>query len=580
MLPARPKVRLLAPERIVTGTQAELVVELTGKRPTHIDWVDLSVVGKRFFQGGARETLRLGARLCGARELAAGKTELRCRVPIPADAPPSYTGRWSRQFYEADVHVSIPYWPDAHGSFLLAVRSPARVTRDDQALLFATRAGGPPTSGPYAEVSLATRGVAVGDVLAGAVALSNVASSGYAHVTVALVETEIVGGVTYPSREWTIDLRRARFVEGERLDFALRVPEIGPSLETPGLIVQHRLDVRIASTFRVLSTVPIPIEILPVSTGDAPRRAIHALGEERALEVWRQVARERGVPLVDGALEVGGEPVTARVYRALTDGAQRLHVQLAHAPLDLGLTSERRRGLSRYLGGLRSGGWAPIDDALSIAARDGAQGEAWLRMLARALAASVGGKVRAEALDDRGVTVSFTEAGMEAASIRETLDRASSATRSLAGILASIPLPPPLAAVEAQWVALSQRLSAELSRGSGAIRLASEGHELEVRPLHPERGLRLTIGHDMLSVPAFSTHVPTALAPHGVEAVRAATTLLDGWPAPVELHGSDREVWLVVEGDVDEALVQRVERATAELRRLEGALRGQAGAFR
>ena len=132
LLRARPKIRLRAPKEILPGTPFELEARLETRREVEIEWCDLRVEAFEWITLGdasRRQVLMepLVARLCQTRRLPAGVTPLVCRAEIPAAGGvlgPSFVGTGNRTVYEAHVHASVAWWPDARASFVLNVVLP------------------------------------------------------------------------------------------------------------------------------------------------------------------------------------------------------------------------------------------------------------------------------------------------------------------------------------------------------------------------------------------------------------------------------------------------------------------------
>ncbi|MCZ7687531.1 MAG: hypothetical protein M5U28_55850 [Sandaracinaceae bacterium] len=113
------------------------------------------------------------------------------RIPLSAEAPPSYRGTHVRIEYEARVHAAIDWWPDAHAAFELKVVPPVVESPPTEPGVYSSDPEGPRGGEPHVELSLASTWTRAGEIVSGAFALSNVGSNRYTDVRVGLrgVET-------------------------------------------------------------------------------------------------------------------------------------------------------------------------------------------------------------------------------------------------------------------------------------------------------------------------------------------------------------------------------------------------------
>lgn len=582
-LPARPRISLLAPP-LVPGRTATVTVVLDAKRATRIDFVDLVLHG---FEGGpnhfGRTATRLGARLRPAGQLEMGRTELPCRIDVPPTLTPTYDGMSYRVRHEADVHVSIPYWPDARASFQLVVRPPPRAPRTWDGLLFSSASGGAPVSGPYAEVSLATRSTSPGAVLTGAIALYNVASSGYDKVVVALRQIERVGTWTHVAASWQIEIAGSRFYDGQRVDFSLRVPQLSPSMQLGNVDLVHDVLITARSRWGELLHMPIPIEVLPDAV-EPSLRAAPPLGDQRMRALWERVAAQYGFALEDEALVRRVEGRVVLVRRQLTGRRPLLVAEVRHPPLGLSLRCAKRLA-PRWLGaGGPATGVDLIDDELAFEARGERQAAAYLAHFGgQAWPALSGAMVLNEIADDH-VSVALADSGTTEAPIAAAA-RAALALDAWAAVPSRVPLPPPLDAEEARWTEMVARLGGTLERGSGTVTATFEDAEIGIRPAFDERGEARKVRVSRREATPLDVASPlvsreaAAFAVWRDEARRAAERLLD---QKGELAVSADEVaFTATLSDWPEGeLAARTERLASDLSRLAAALRPARGPFR
>jgi hypothetical protein len=584
-LPARPRISLLAPP-LIPGRTATVTVVLDARKATRIDFVDLFVHAIEGAVAGPTTTpLRLGARLRNAGELRPGRTELPCRIDVPTSIAPTYAGSWFHARHEAAVHVSIPYWPDARASFQLIARPAPRAPRQWDGLLFSSEGGGAPVSGPYAELSLVTRSISPGSVLTGAVALYNVASCRYDRVIVAVRQIERFGGQTHVAASWQIELGGERFAEGQRVEFALRVPALAPTMRVGTIDVQHELLVTARSAWSELLHMPIPIEVLPDPV-EAALRTAPALGDERARVFWERVAERTGLALEHDALVRRHRGRVITVHRDLTRRAPLLVAEVRHPALGLGLRSTPRAGLSWLAGRGPEAGVGAIDRRLALEARCRPQAERYLGSLGRALTSILSGRMTIDAIADDRIAVALADSGTTEAPIAAVAQAALALDAVMEAAIEAVPLPPPLDGHAEAWTALAARMGATLERGSATLAAAAEDAEVRIRPVFDASGHAVAIRAARREPTALEVGGPiVAASPEALgalrdEARRAGGALLErGGELSIDAHELSYTALLGTEWAPADAAM-RAERALAGLSQLAASLRPQRGPFR
>lgn len=585
MLPARPKIVLLAPKQMLPGTSNTLTVRLDSPRPTPIDFVDLFLSGNHVVHGGETTFLRLGARLREKGRLEEGTTELDCRIDLPADVPPSYEGAYVRLRYEARVHVSVPYWPDARRTFLLTARPAPRAPEGDGTLLFASAAGGAPVSGPYAEVSLATRTVAAGDTLQGAVALYNTASSQYERVTITLRQRERMHGFTdHVGASWAIDLAVPRFDEGRPVAFALRVPEMAPAFTFRRAQVTHELALTVRAHRRDVITMPIGIDLLPDPSVDLARGKIApALGETRVRAIWERVAERTGFRLEDDRLERRVGDRTLVVRRELWSGSPRLLAELRYPSLGLGLRSTPRPFFQLLLPQEAETGVAQIDSGQVFQSRSRSQAEELLVRLGPALVPLLAGKATLHQVEDTRIAIAIEDSGTTEGAVLRMIEVANGLASGAAPVLDVIHLPPPLEGLSEAWRAMAQRLGTSIEMGSGTLEGEEGGARIELRLLFDAEGKATAFRMRRMEPAALEVAAPVHTS--GLEGLAAMRQDVRNAAAPilarkVSLSLSSTEVSITDPHVPGEDPVGRIEESFTDLARLCGALRPTRGPFR
>jgi len=311
LLKTRPRIRARVPNEIRPGDQLLATVLLDCKREVEVDFVDVVVEGTEGWRiGGGQNSvsrrltlLRLGARLCDERTLPEGETELSVRIPLPDDAPPSYRGSASKIDYELRVHASVPWWPDRRSAFELHVAPPERPSPDTTTHVYSSDPDGPRGQEAHVELSLASTWTRVGDVVSGALALSNVRYNRYSEIKVGLrgVETIYDAGRVRGEREYMryqIRLGAEQAREGEMIPFRFRLPDDAmadlawaprPNGATGLCSLRWELELVVGIRWGSDLTLRVPFAVLPRSArpGDAPLRlAPPTVGSDRLRAIW------------------------------------------------------------------------------------------------------------------------------------------------------------------------------------------------------------------------------------------------------------------------------------------------------
>jgi hypothetical protein len=146
-LPQRPRVLLRAPEVLRPNEEVGILVRLVARRPLKIGEVTVTLVERRRLRApaggvepGRSEEERAAAVLRAPGRLAPGTTDLEGALRVGA-AWPSYQGTLIDVRHALQVHVDVPWWPDALRVFPVTVRSrrtaaaPGAELRGDQGRL-------------------------------------------------------------------------------------------------------------------------------------------------------------------------------------------------------------------------------------------------------------------------------------------------------------------------------------------------------------------------------------------------------------------------------------------------------------
>ncbi|MEM6293057.1 MAG: hypothetical protein AAGA54_17405 [Myxococcota bacterium] len=350
LLKTRPTFELFAPRTMTPGESASARVVVHCSEPVPVDELTLELVCSGVWyqstQHGQQRYKRCIVRLIGVPlkervELPKGAHEYRVVFAVPADAPPSFSGKVLSVEWEFRVRASIPWWPDAKGTFVAHVAPRPSTSAPPQPKVYASNVEGPDGTKPYAEVSL---GAAVsGQPLVGSVALSNTAYNDYRAVELRLISRERMPSgfgkqtATRKHATWRIELDSP--AENEEVQFRLLLPEMAQPFETQNLSMRWTLCVRLCLSWAIDTTLWIPLEVHNGTAADrSEASAPLAVGNDRLAAVWRQAGRDSGFNYRDAQLsrECGPARLVIRREHRGRRGLQ-LVAEALYPDLDLGL---------------------------------------------------------------------------------------------------------------------------------------------------------------------------------------------------------------------------------------------------
>ncbi len=483
----RPKVTLLVRREIEPGETVHGRLLIDAKRDVRVNGVSVVVRGElRNANGDASGIVSLRAEPLGPDNLRAGRTELSFLFTLPQWAPSTYSGRMFSVRYTATVVIDVPWWPDRRAAFELNVAERRIDAPDPEPVLVSTHPPGPVANEPHVEVSLANRHVAQGDVLAGAVALGNVAFNRFDAIELRLVATERSDHVTWPraaeahAYSLTIPVTEPR--EGEPIDFRLRVPKDAPVSRRSlgGYFVDWHLRVRARLGWRSDVVVPIALTVLPRAFAKPlsdNRAAVPSVGSDRAIKAWTAAAERHGLAFVDDTLHgsIAGTTVTIRrdhrgrggIYLVAELAYPTLGLDLSIVPASL-LGPSARDGVQL--------GHASWDDAHRATSRDLGQLERAARLLGNALARAVNVQ-----MDDTRARLERATSGVDRKTLVAFADMAALLARSLPDVRTAAG--PPTAARDTvdDWRALAAELGGALRETDLHVSAQVLGCDVEVR---------------------------------------------------------------------------------------------------
>jgi len=636
ILKTRPKVRVRVPSEIRPGDEIRAKVVLDCRRPVEIQGVHLRLEGEEAWTVGSGDSsttrrrifLALGTQLSEARELPRGRTELDVRIPIPNGAPPTYRGAAARIQYTLEVHVPIAWWPDRRASFDVFV-APAPVDRlPDEPQVWSSRPGGPRANEPHCEISAASSWTRSGDVVSGAIALSNVAHNRYSEVKVGLRGVETLyepDGRKRTEREYLryrIRLGAEEAGEGEMLPFRFRLPPDAmpelPWTQRPdgsrGLCaLAWELEVVVGVRWGTDLTLRMPYRVLPMSPrpGDAPSRlAPPTVGSDRLREMWAGIGAEHGLRYEAQTLfgTIGG--TTLAIRRDLMGrGGTYLIAELTYDELHLDLQVEPATKMQKVVGGGVTIGDRDWDRDHYVRARDEEQAAEVLR---RVIPATANASLRR--LDDERFTIEVRDAGVSPTRMERFVDAATTMARAFEAVRSDLPPPTVMKASVESWRALATKLEGELEVARMRIegRLGQLG--AEVRLAFDERGQPMSTWLALIPPSSLDADHALSVDAHGdaigaiegqfegevcelvktiaagatelaIEPERVAVCLpgLLGLPAGHDALEGPRALPRISASDEDDSeplTVARVEQRLGRLARLVRMLRGQAGPYR
>ena len=483
LIKTRPRVRVRVPNEIRPGDTFPVTVELHCPEAVPVEHVRVLLVGRETWSVGSDKSrvsrsqtvVSLGATLVGETTLPRGVDTHEVRMPLPADAPPSYRGAAGRITYELRVEVSIPWWPDRNVAFDIHVVAPARDPLTTQTQIFSSRPEGPPAGAPHAELSLGSQWTRVGHVVEGAIALSNVAEVRYSEIKLGLrgVETLWDRGAARYEREahrYVIRLGAEQAQEGEMLPFRFRLPDDAqpemPPSPRPGDAAQlvslaWQLEAVVGVRWGSDLVLRVPYRVLPRSerAGDAPiRLAPPTVGSDRLRALWEGVGARHGLTYASQSLR-GRIGETQLVVRRDHRGRGGVHLlaELRYPDLHLDLEVEPATSVQKMVGAGKRIGDPSWDRDHYVVARDEEQ---VARVLRRLVPASANATLHR--MDDRELRVSVRDAGTSAARLERFVMASLELARTLEQLRSELPPPTGFEAALPGWRALTTDIDGAL----------------------------------------------------------------------------------------------------------------------
>ncbi len=533
ILKSRPRVRVRVPSEIRPGDELRATVVLDCARPVEVEAIRVRLEGTdRWTLGSGQyavtrrnDFLSLGAELSKKRTLPKGRTELSVYIPLPESAPPTYKGSAATIEYTLHVHVPIAWWPDRRAAFDVFV-APAEVpSPPPETALYSSNPRGPIGNEAHCELSVASTWTRSGDIVAGALALSNVAHNRYSEVRVGLrgVETIYDAGKVHTEREYMryqIRLGAEQLGDGEMVPVRFRLPPeaaaeipwaVRPNAHPPLSSLAWQLEVVVGIRWGQDLTLRVPFRVLPASAraGDAPSRlAPPTVGSDRLRDLWQSIGAQHGLQYDAQTLygQLGG--TTLAIRRDLT-GRRGVFVvaELTYPELHLAIDVAPATKVQMMVGGGALVGDPAWDRDHYVRARDEGQAAEMLRAIVPAMR---GAALRR--MDDRRLTLEVRDTGAQRARMEQFVAASAALARAFEATRRALPPPPVMKEAVAAWRELAGRLAGALETARMRVEGQLATMEAEVRLSFDEDGQPLSTW--------LSVRAPTPLdASHAIRVV-------------------------------------------------------------
>lgn len=470
---SRPLVKvLLSPPTLAPGGRLLAEGVLTSRSETPVDWVKMRLVNRVFTAIGAGNARSTSEATPYRREwtsspmkLARGEHRFRVAFDLPADAAPTYTGEDAAIQWLLTVHVSIPWWPDRVETFGVPVALPGGGTLESRPIAVATSREGPRGTVPFMEIALDSTHVALGDVLAGSISISNLRGKRVRGVDLSFVETETLSAPAFHTRvarTFLVRVHDGAPRENEAIPFRVRLPDRAtPTFRSGPIQVSTHVEVRADVAWTEDVVVRTPIHVAPRGTQKA-RGWIAPVGRERRALVWQLVATNAGLvsdPEAERMTGVRG-PVAVEVRTEQRDADFWLVAQLGWPTLGLDLDVTERRWTDLLSGDVVKMGLEKIDGRFCARAREHAQAAPLLQHVLGWLTPFEEVKV-----DDRGATLAMRGAAHTAERLEPFVQAVVRAAEAFASASDGVPPPASFAATVPAWRAAAERLRGRFEPG-------------------------------------------------------------------------------------------------------------------
>lgn len=494
LIKRRPRIRVRLPRVVHPGSECVAEVTLDARRPVPIEALEVRLCGVERAYGSAGadrlELLDLGAQLSGPRLLPRGETRFSCRFALPQGLPPSYEGLSASTAYSIEVRADIPWWPDAHGAFVVHVARPAPAVSSTppQPRVYSSNPAGPKGTEPYLELSLADGIVPANGAVVGAVALGNTAHNEYTGLALALVPVQTVR-INGSQSETRGNPHRARLsidraVEGRRIPFSLRVPSVHPTDRSLLWSLDWKLEARVTRRFGRDLAVEVPLVIVGEGARPTARSAAAAptLGSERVERVWRGVAQELGLRIERESMLGVVDDTKLRIWREHRGrSGMRLFAELAYPSLNLELDGGEVSGARRLLSLTPAPGPSPWEERHRVDGREREQVlSVWRTLFDPLVGPNALDGITLAQLGDERLLLELADAGQNAPPLERLARAAVTLARLVPRARAQVPPPAAMKAALGAWQDLARSLGGTLEQARMAIACELDSQPAEI----------------------------------------------------------------------------------------------------
>jgi sporulation-control protein spo0M len=573
-MPSRPDIELKVPSVVHPGDKVKVTIKLDFGSRTSVDSIDVDLKGSetvRDLENASPESRVIIdeiARVSGETILERGSHTFEVSLPLPDDAPASYTGYLSDIVYSVGIHVDIPWWPDARDRVDLIV-TPRPMLRPKRSPVVATAET---AARPLIEVALDDRAFAPGEEITGALALGNIRGHKVQGISLSLVGTERIrmrSERVHEAHRTTGYAKATSEHEGVEIPFRFRLPQdIKPTFDAGLVALTWAFEARVMGiTVNTARTVPILIG--PFRGAPSPGAARRRIGSNRWREVWVEAAARGGLTLEEDDLRIRGAKHGCEVsvwIEGEGELAGSLAAELRWASWEIGLNVARASLTNRMFGA--------DEDTFGnyrIEARSMPQGrEAMTAALRGLLTAFDSGEMK----DDRAL-VHAQSAGLERAVLQSFLERVSELAAAVRDAEARVSPPASMATIVPSWRAFAGELGGRLVLGSMSIRGGGlEGGIFDIETHFTEKTAEPSFTRIVLAV---DPPLPRPFDPESSAALSAAPPGTREVVVAIKKHARAlRASEHRIEADVDTPLAppERLREPMREMVALLGRLRG------
>lgn len=541
---SRPKMTvLLRPGQPRPGETFEAEAHLISEDETPLDRVVFELIGDEVVtvQHGKSASqwkeplVRLRAEVPG-RPLTRGEHVYRALFQLPTPLPPSYRGRFTRIDYTLEVRCDIPWWPDRFERYDVPIpHLPAPADRRPG--VFVTRQGGAFAGELYAEMSLASKTFAAGEIVNGTVALQNARRE--TDLRVSLVAYERIfprasfwqGGsynATAETLRWSYAVTKGAPEDGRPYPFRFQLAsDMIPTFTGRMSALDWAIEIVSEGIFSRKVLLRAPITVLPGTSASAattPTR-VPAVGDQRRFESLHRVGGRLGLAFDPDHGELRGtfSGIGLRIAaESRPDGARVTVARLAWPSLGMGLHVEHASWTDAISLREIAVGHKEFDDSFHVRARDVGQARALFDAALCALLMTCD-DVR---VDDEGAELSVPLTLVDEQPLLTFATGTVDAARLFAAAFLRIPPPPSFEGRAPSWSAFAERVGGRFEPGSVSVRDALLGQErLEIETEWSDDGtFRATSIRVHLSTPIDAN----ALSPAAESQRKALETAANG----------------------------------------------------